>query len=50
MSPLQKTIDIQALTLADWLAISRAKDNSDLWGFYSWLESADCSQLERLLG
>lgn len=38
---LKLTIEISKLTLADWLAIAEAKENSRLWGFYAWLEKSD---------
>jgi hypothetical protein len=46
---LQTTIEISKLTLGDWLLIAQAKDNSNFWGFYAWLQNTneDLNQLTK---
>lgn len=36
---LTATIEVSALTLGDWLAISKAVGNSDKYALYKWLEN-----------
>jgi hypothetical protein len=34
------TIDVKALTFADWLSISAHCENSAIWGWNKWLDSS----------
>jgi Ni,Fe-hydrogenase III large subunit len=40
------TLEIKALTFADWQAIASACSNSNTWAFYKWVEN--CSDLEKV--
>ncbi|NET59599.1 MAG: hypothetical protein F6K47_26660 [Symploca sp. SIO2E6] len=48
MEQLKPTIEVEKLTLADWLSLAQAIGNEPLWGFFRWLELTPSEVLESL--
>lgn len=47
-SQIEQTINIENLTLGDWLAIAKHKDNSPMWAFFAWADGVPSEVLNNL--
>ncbi len=45
---LKTTIEIEQLTLSDWLTVASHCENSPKWGYHRWVEAQAPSSLEEL--